>query len=156
MVQGLLEMLLILLYRELQATQPLHPEQTLSQKSNLNCVNRAVVFLKDNLYTPVCMEDICRHVGMSASQLQKNFSAKMGRTVMGFLAELRIEEAKFLIRQQEYTFTEIAEKLCFCSVHHFSRRFKQFTELTPSEYARSLDALMNGVEQGGGPRRPIP
>ena len=27
MVQGLLEMLLILLYRELQATQPLHPEQ---------------------------------------------------------------------------------------------------------------------------------
>ena len=115
-----------------------------------------MVFLKDNLYTPVCMEDICRHVGMSASQLQKNFSAKMGRTVMGFLAELRIEEAKFLIRQQEYTFTEIAEKLCFCSVHHFSRRFKQFTELTPSEYARSLDALMNGVEQGGGPRRPIP
>ena len=156
MVQGLLEMLLILLYRELQATQPLHPEQTHSQKSNLNCVNRAVVFLKDNLYTPVCMEDICRHVGMSASQLQKNFSAKMGRTVMGFLAELRIEEAKFLIRQQEYTFTEIAEKLCFCSVHHFSRRFKQFTELTPSEYARSLDALMNGVEQGGAPRRPIP
>lgn len=94
------------------------------------------------------MEDICRQVGLSASQLQKNFSAKIGHTVMGYLAELRIEEAKFLIRQRDLTFTEISEKLCFCSVHHFSRRFKQITGLTPSEYARSLDALMNGVEEG--------
>ena len=155
-IQGFLELLLILLYREIQDRQPPHSENAQAQKSNLDCVSRALVFLKDNLYAPIRMEDVCRHVGLSASQLQKNFSAKMGRTVMGFLAELRIEEAKFLIRQQEYTFTEIAEKLCFCSVHHFSRRFKQFTELTPSEYARSLDALMNGVEQGGGPRRPIP
>lgn len=147
-VQGLLEILLILLYRELQASQPIRPENSQTQKSSLDCVNRALVFLKDNLYSPIRMEDVCRHVGLSASQLQKNFSAKMGHTVMGFLSELRIEEAKFLIRQQEYTFTEISEKLCFCSVHHFSRRFKQFTELTPSEYARSLDALMNGVEQG--------
>lgn len=149
-VQALLELLLIQLYRELQARQPLRPENTPAQKSNLDCVGRALVFLKENLYTPIRMEDVCRHVGLSASQLQKNFTARMGHTVMGFLAELRIEEAKFLIRQQEYTFTEIAEKLCFCSVHHFSRRFKQFTELTPSEYARSLDALMNGVERGDG------
>ena len=156
MIQSFLEQLLILLYRELQASQPIHPENAQARKSSLDCVNRALLFLKENLYSPICMEDVCRHVGLSASQLQKNFSAKMGHTVMGFLSELRIEEAKFLIRQQEYTFTEIAEKLCFCSIHHFSRRFKQFTELTPSEYARSLDALMNGIEQNDGAPRPIP
>ena len=156
MVQSLLEQLLILLCRELQARQPIHPENTQLIKNSVDCVNQALVFLKENLYRPIRMEDVCRHVGLSPSQLQKSFSAKMGHTVMGFLAELRIEEAKFLIRQQEYTFTEIAERLCFCSVHHFSRRFKQFTALTPSQYARSLDALMNGVEQGGGAPRPIP
>lgn len=156
MIQGLLELLLIQLYREVQARQPVRLENAQVQKSSLDCVSRALVFLKENLYSPIRMEDVCRHVGLSTSQLQKNFSAKMGHTVMGFLAELRIEEAKFLIRQQEYTFTEIAEKLCFCSVHHFSRRFKQFTTLTPSEYARSLDALMNGVEQGAGAPRPYP
>ncbi len=147
-VQGLLEILLVLLYRELQASQPIRPESAQAWKRNLDCANRALVFLKDNIHTPIRMEDVCRHVGVSASQLQRNFSAKMGNTVMGFLSELRIEEAKFLIRQQKYTFTEIAEKLCFSSVHHFSRRFKQFTERTPSEYAHSLDALMSGVEQG--------
>ena len=147
MIQSYLEQLLILLYRELQARQPIRPENAHLQKSNLDDVNRALIFLKDHLYSPICMDDVCRHVGLSPSQLQKNFSSKIGHTVMGYLSELRIEEAKFLIRQQKYTFTEIAEQLCFCSVHHFSRRFKQLTELTPSEYASSLEALMNGVEQ---------
>lgn len=156
MIQSFLEQLLILLYRELQEVQPIRTENAQTRKSGQDCVNRALVFLKDNLYMPVCMQDVCHHVGLSASQLQKNFTAKMGHTVMGFLSELRIEEAKFLIRQQEYTFTEISEKLCFCSVHHFSRRFKQFTQLTPSEYARSLDALMNGVEQNEGAPRATP
>ena len=148
MIQSLLEQLMIHLYRELQAQQPAPPENVQVQKSSLSCINLALAYLKENLYRPICMEDICRQVGLSASQLQKNFSAKIGHTVMGYLAELRIEEAKFLIRQRDLTFTEISEKLCFCSVHHFSRRFKQITGLTPSEYARSLDALMNGVEEG--------
>ncbi|HBP38474.1 MAG TPA: AraC family transcriptional regulator, partial [Clostridiales bacterium] len=37
-------------------------------------------------------------------------------------------------------FTEIAQRLGFCSVHHFSRTFSRIAHLTPREYARSVQS----------------
>ena len=45
------------------------------------------------------------------------------------------EEAKRLMRETEMNFSEIADKLGYCSVHHFSRTFKEKTGKTPGEYA---------------------
>jgi AraC-like DNA-binding protein len=52
--------------------------------------------------------------------------------------DLKIDEAKLLISQNKYSFTEISDKLCFNSVHNFSRLFKQKTDMSPSEYAKSI------------------
>ena len=53
---------------------------------------------------------------------------------------LKIEESKKLISQNKYTYTEIAYMLGFNSVHYFSRLFKAHTQMTPSEYSKSIKA----------------
>ena len=46
-----------------------------------------------------------------------------------------------MIREKQYNFTEIAQRLGYSSVHYFSRHFKQVAGMTPSEYAASVKAL---------------
>ena len=38
-------------------------------------------------------------------------------------------------------FTEIADRLGFCSLHYFSRTFKKKTGLTPSEYLKKVNKI---------------
>ena len=57
---------------------------------------------------------------------------------MQYFSALKIDEAKKLISYNRYTFTEIAYRLGYSSLHYFSRQFKKSTEMTLSEYARSI------------------
>ena len=52
--------------------------------------------------------------------------------------DLKLKEAKRLIRESSLNFTEISELLGFNSLHYFSRLFKERVGMTPSEYARSV------------------
>ena len=51
---------------------------------------------------------------------------------------LKVEEAKKLISTRKFTFTQIAYMLGFSSAGHFSRVFKQYADLSPGEYARTV------------------
>lgn len=64
----------------------------------------------------------------------------MGISIIQYYISLKIEESKKLISQNKYSYTEIAEMLNINSVHYFSRLFKAHTQMTPSEYARSIKA----------------
>ena len=50
-----------------------------------------------------------------------------------------IQAAKKMICDSSMSFTQIAERLGFGSVHYFSNLFKEKTGMTPSEYAKSLN-----------------
>ena len=110
-----------------------------------NYVQRAIAFMKENLTRKVTLDDICLSAAISRPQLQKAFRRQTGKSVMRYLAELRIDEAKFLIRSRNMNFTEIAERLCYSSVHHFSHQFHEIVGMSPSEYVASVRALTEMV-----------
>ena len=147
MIRCYLEQLLILLYRSGCSELRAACDTSSAAERKEEFVSDVILFLKENLYEHITMEDVCRQGGFSVSQLQKKFKSTTGLTVMSYLSELRIEEAKYLIRQKKHNFTEIAEMLCFASVHHFSRRFKNFTALSPTEYAKSLGAVIPSLAE---------
>lgn len=137
-----LSMLLIELIRQGQGAQnqapgPAETEEKLSD----HYVSRAIGYLRGHLASPVQLEDVCRHVNISRSQLQKVFRRKTGNTVMHYLAVLRMEEAKYRIRCRDVTFTELSQELGYKNVHHFSRQFHSIVGMSPSEYMRSIRAM---------------
>ncbi|MEG1323199.1 MAG: AraC family transcriptional regulator [Ruthenibacterium sp.] len=121
----------------------LHSKQ---EEPDKNYVDKAIGFLQKSLKTKIMLEDVCAYLGVSRSQLQKMFLLKTGRSVMQYLRELRIEEAKYMIRQKNANFTEISEQLCYSTIHHFSRQFKEIAGMSPTEYADSIYALTERVE----------
>lgn len=140
----MLEWLLVRLYRG-ECCSAHSAESDAENRLSSHYVDLALLFLKQNLHRPITLDDVCTHVNMSRSQLQKAFHRRIGTSVMHYLIQLRMEEAKFLIRTGELNFTEIACEFGYSSVHHFSRQFHQIAGMSPTEYARSVHAMVDAL-----------
>ena len=100
--------------------------------------NSITAYLKQNLSQPVTLSKISLHFGISVSNLKKVYHSQTGKGIISTLIDLRILEVKRLIRESCCNFTQIADMTGFSSIHHMSVIFKRKTEMTPSEYSRSI------------------
>lgn len=103
-------------------------------------VSNIIKILNDHLYTSIDLDTIAKELFFSKTYIKNVFKKNMGISIIQYYILLKIEESKKLISQRKYTYTEIANIMGFNSVHYFSRLFKAHTDMTPSEYARSIKA----------------
>lgn len=71
---------------------------------------------------------------MSVSHLSKMFKDYTGGNFIDYLMEIRIEKSKVLLSGSSEKVRDIAESVGYTNVNSFTRIFKKFTGLTPSEY----------------------
>jgi len=106
---------------------------TSKKKSYDDDVLKVRLFCLKNLDKHLSLSNIAKESSMSVSKLKLLFKEKYGGA-LNFFNDLKIEEAKRQIREENKNFTEIADSLGFSSLHYFSRLFKNKTGLSPSEY----------------------
>lgn len=99
-----------------------------------------VQLLKSRIYSTIDLDTVAKELFFSKTYIKSIFKKNMGISIIQYYISLKIEESKKLISQNKYSYTEIAEMLKINSVHYFSRLFKAHTQMTPSEYARSIKA----------------
>ena len=97
-----------------------------------------VAFLNANLYRKLRMSDISAALSFSESYLQEIFRQQKGQSIMEYFCGMKIYQAKRLIGETGYTFTQIAQMLCCSSIHYFSRMFRQYVKMSPTEYEKSV------------------
>ncbi|WP_420795073.1 helix-turn-helix domain-containing protein [Paenibacillus terrae] len=57
-----------------------------------------------------------------------------------YLSGLKLQEAKILLQQPKTSLNEIANQLGYKNLSHFSRQFKRWTGLSPTEFRRKTNA----------------
>ena len=67
-----------------------------------------------------------------------SITANIARQAKNYLLNIKLQKSKELIRQSQYTISEIAYMLGFSSIHYFSRLFKKYFNTTPSAYAKKI------------------
>ena len=87
------------------------------------------------------IDEICSKTAYSKSYLFRIFKAKTGKTIMAYFIELKINQAKQLLRENELSVREISEKLAFNSPDYFTKTFKRITGFTPLAYKKRSNAL---------------
>lgn len=95
-------------------------------------------YIDENFRTRITLANLCFLFGMNKTTLCRNFREAFGTTVLNYINELRIKEAKTYLQKGELSITEISDDLGFSSVHYFCRLFKQYTNQSPTEYAKSI------------------
>lgn len=134
-----LEMLLITFIRNNTAVQNQDRVSFLTRRRvEDDLVNRIICFMKENIDKNLSIDDFCEEFGLSRTRIKDLFREKLNTGIIQYFRHLKIEKAKELIREENYNFSEIADKLGFSSVHYFSNVFKKITDMTPSEYAISV------------------
>ncbi len=137
LIENKLEELLINLIRnELNINNNIKLVMSTTELEN-NLVKDIVAFLKENLYGRISLEDISRQTFYSKTYLNKIFQKSLGYTIMQYYTELKIQEAKKLLREGVSS-NDIAYKLNFDSPTYFTKVFKRLVKLTPSQYRKTL------------------
>ena len=103
-------------------------------------VSRALQYIADHVYEKLPVETVAREIGVSASHLTALFHRQMDISPGEYIRRVKLEESKCLIREGKMNFSQIAAALHYSTIHHFSRQFKDKFGISPSEYAKSLQA----------------
>lgn len=141
-IRRMAELVLLTVRADVRGERPFSGgEETLHAQPS---VVRTVQYLRQHVDGPVTLRQLCTHVGVSPSHLQNLFKRDIGITIMQYHRFLRIGKAKYLIRQQKYTMSEVAEMVGFSSVHHFSTCFRQTERLSPTQYAATVSKWIEG------------
>ena len=100
-------------------------------------VQAAVDYCNQNFRRPFSLAEIARAVGYSPSYLSRLFSRHLGRSLFRCVRDLRIREAKRLLRSTATRMKEISHALGYSDPAQFSRSFKRETGASPAEYRRA-------------------
>ncbi|MFJ7216010.1 helix-turn-helix domain-containing protein [Amycolatopsis sp. NPDC098790] len=100
-------------------------------------VRAAVAFLRERLAEPVTLADLAGEVHLSVYHLVRVFRAATGQTPHRFLTELRVEEAKRLLRETSLPLDRIAPRCGFAGPGALSAAFVRHVGVRPSAYRNS-------------------
>lgn len=87
---------------------------------------------------PNTITSIARSAGLSYESFRKKFRAVTGISPARYRNRLAMDRARKLIYEERLSNKQLADRLGFCDEFHFSRRFREWTGQSPSEFRRSL------------------
>ena len=79
------------------------------------------------------LADVCK---MGESYFQKLFKEIHGISPKRYIVQLKINHACDLLRLGRYTVTQIAELCNFSDIYFFSRQFKEYMGITPTQFIK--------------------
>ncbi|WP_413476095.1 AraC family transcriptional regulator [Latilactobacillus fuchuensis] len=90
---------------------------------------------QDN-YEPISIQDIIRSLGISPGYGLEIFHKVYAMSPQSYLASLKYNEAKILLQQPNLSMLSVARRCGYKNLSHFSRQFKRWSGMNPSEYHR--------------------
>ena len=97
-------------------------------------IMQAIRYMKENHQKTITLEEISNYCHLSRFHFSHLFKKEVGSSVMDFLNKLRIEKASFYLETTDLNVQEIANQVGFQDANYFSRSFKKYKQVTPTEY----------------------
>lgn len=109
------------------AEQQAHSENELSEK-----VNKYILanISRNDLSIPM----ICEYMNISSRTLSEDYKAQTGTTMSKYIQTSRVELAKKLLLETDLSINEITEQVGYDYALSFTRLFKKYEQVSPSEY----------------------
>ncbi|MEJ2531814.1 MAG: helix-turn-helix domain-containing protein [Halioglobus sp.] len=101
-------------------------------------VLEAQQWLQDNLAGPISIARLAEILGVSDRTLNRRFRQATGVSPQGYLQNLRVTQARELLRHSNLAVNEVAWRVGLQDVSHFSRLFRQHVGMTPLRYREAV------------------
>jgi AraC-like DNA-binding protein len=137
MVVPPLAFMLAMLCRELENIKP-KDSMANEEKNNFQLILHYVRERHNN----VCLEDIACEFNYSKSYISHMFKKVSGYSLSQYCNMLKIEDAKELLKNTNYSITDIAHAVGFGDFSYFIKVFKQQTGKTPLKWKKSAGSKL--------------
>jgi YesN/AraC family two-component response regulator len=105
-------------------------------------IRMAIEYIRDHLQDELTLETIADYIQLSPSYMGHLFKKEIGKSVMDYILEQRIERAKSYLLSGRYRNYELAEKSGFRNYSHFCTMFKKYAGMTPNEFKSKHKSLV--------------
>jgi AraC-like DNA-binding protein len=105
-------------------------------------VDRVRIYLKENYDQEISLEQLARVANLSSFHLNRSFSKTFGMPPHAYQIQLRILQAKRLLRK-ERSIERVALETGFASQSHFGLHFKRLVCVTPRQYIQDSKNVIN-------------
>jgi transcriptional regulator GlxA family with amidase domain len=136
----------IMMINEAEVEESPQPSPILDLSTNDPFVRKALLLVQQSLDSPISVDQIARHLGISKRRLERHFKRSLGNSPQAAFIDMRLSVARQLIENTDKSFTTIAVECGFSDSSHFSRMFRRRFASTPRDCRKSrLERLDDGA-----------
>ncbi len=115
-----------------------HEEEKLDNEASNFIVNNAIRYIEQNYPHKITLSEVAEKTYVSQWHLSKLLNRHMTQNFSEILNNIRIKEAQKLLRDPSLRIGDIAEKVGFVDMAHFSRVFKKNIGISANEYRNTI------------------
>ncbi|MFD0694053.1 helix-turn-helix domain-containing protein [Paenibacillus sp. GCM10027628] len=105
-------------------------------------VQQAIHYLSTQYAEPITIELMAESLGYNRAYLSRIFKRHTKVTPVTFLLKLRVDKARLLLRERmELTIEQIAASVGFYDPLYFSKQFRRWYGVSPSEYRNQIKSF---------------
>jgi AraC-like DNA-binding protein len=116
-------------------------------KTDIEKLHAARAIVKQYMAKPYSIHALSKLVGLNEFKLKKGFKELFGTTIFGYLAEIRMQEARILLSESSYSIADISYLVGFKNPQHFTTAFKRTFGILPKRLQK-----MSSLSTKGGSR----
>lgn len=105
---------------------------------NLERLSRVFSYIEENFTERISMDSLCSMTGLSSYYFCRIFKKVTGKTTNEYINTLRINKAETLLKSSNMNITEIAMEAGFNDINYFSRIFKKYKKIAPSQVRKAI------------------
>ena len=111
---------------------------TTKDKESESVVSKARAYIEENYQRDISLDDVSRYVDISPYYFSKLFKQEAGRNFIEYLTGVRMNAARKLLLDPGHSIKEVCVLSGYSDPNYFSRIFKKYEGVTPSEYRERL------------------
>ncbi len=135
----------------IERAKTLEELQQLSKKMIMDyceCVNRFAIkgytpiirqvmdHIQQHLQEEISLMTVAEHLNINKSYLSKLFKDEVGKTITDYIHMERIKRACYILEYEHMSMTEIASIVGYNDPNYFTRVFKKYKGITPTDYLK--------------------
>lgn len=99
-------------------------------------IRMAKDYIKKHLNETIALEEISEYVGYNATYFSTLFKKESGITFSDYVIQSRVNKAKEYLKDSNENIATIAQSVGYLDIKTFTKNFKKYTGLKPSQYRK--------------------
>ncbi len=101
-------------------------------------VEAAIRYIREHAVEGVRVSQVVENSAQNSSTLERRFKKILGRTIKAEITRVRLERAKLLLAETDFTIVKIASRVGFTEAKYFCEVFKKYEGITATKYRQKF------------------